>query len=331
MWNHGPVLDIRLRAAAQARTAGSRRSRCCPRQLRGGADRAVARPDRGRRVQRAGARRRADLAADRAAARVRAVSAADRRPVQPGLPAASPARQPGDRAAACPAVRVQVRPGAAGRRGRALRGDLRRAARRPGRGREPRPRPHPPLLPGSHRGHPAHQLLPGRGRGPVPGAQARARRRARGARAAAQVRDLRVLAAVRGGAPAVRRGRARRAALVGAARGLPHRGARPGQGARGEERGHRPVRRQGRLRLQAAAGPGRPRGLPGGGARLLPDVHQRDARHHRQHRGRPGGAAARRGPRRGRRPVPGGGRGQGHRDVLRRREQDRGTVRVLAR
>ena len=34
----------------------------------------------------------------------------------------------------------------------------------------------------------------------------------------------------------------------------------------------------------------------GGGARLLPDVHQRDARHHRQHRGRPGGAAARRGP-----------------------------------
>ena len=40
---------------------------------------------------------------------------------------------------------------------------------------------------------------------------------------------------------------------------------------------------------------------------------------------------ARRGPRRGRRPVPGGGRGQGHRDVLRHREQDRGTVRVLAR
>ena len=82
--------------------------------------------------------------------------------------------KPGDRAAACPAVRVQVRPGAAGRRGRALRGDLRRAARRPGRGGEPRPRPHPPLLPGPHRGHLAHQLLPGRGRGPVPGAQARA-------------------------------------------------------------------------------------------------------------------------------------------------------------
>ena len=78
-------------------------------------------------------------------------------------------------------------------------------------------------------------------------------------------------------------GRPRRAALVGPARGLPHRGARPGQGADGEERGHRAGRRQGRLRRQAAAGrPDRPRGAAGRGRRLLPDVHQRPARRHRQ-------------------------------------------------
>ena len=78
-------------------------------------------------------------------------------------------------------------------------------------------------------------------------------------------------------------GRSRRAALVRPARGLPHRGARPGQGADGEERRHRAGRRQGRLRRQAPAGrPGRPRGRARRGHRLLPDVHQRPARRHRQ-------------------------------------------------
>ena len=57
-----------------------------------------------------------------------------------------------------------------------------------------------------------------------------------------------------------------------------------------------PVRREGRVRMQAAARPRRPGRLPGRGARLLPDVHQRDARRHRQHRRRRRGAAARRGP-----------------------------------
>ena len=80
-----------------------------------------------------------------------------------------------------------------------------------------------------------------------------------------QVRDLRLLAAGRGRAPAVRPGGARRAALVRPARGLPHRGARPGQGPDGEEHRHRARRRQGRLRLQAAARPGRPRGVAGRG------------------------------------------------------------------
>ncbi len=61
------------------------------------------------------------------------------------------------------------------------------------------------------------------------------------------------LAPHRGRAPALRRGRARRAALVGPARGLPHGGPRPGQGAGREERGHRAGRRQGRVRRQAPA------------------------------------------------------------------------------
>ena len=79
-----------------------------------------------------------------------------------------------------------------------------------------------------------------------------------------QVRDLRLLAAVRGRAPAVRAGRPGRAALVRPAGGLPYRGARPGQGADGEERGDRAGRRQGRLRAQAEAG------RPGRGGGLLP-------------------------------------------------------------
>ena len=95
---------------------------------------------------------------------------------------------------------------------------------------------------------------PGGMDGPAaPGAQARPGRRARADLAAPQVRDLRLLAPAGSGAPALRPGGARRAALVGPARGLPHRGARPGQGAGGQERGHRPLRGQGRLRVQAPA------------------------------------------------------------------------------
>ena len=91
-----------------------------------------------------------------------------------------------------------------------------------------------------------------------------------------RVRDLRLLAAGRGRAPALRRGRPRRPALVRPARGLPHRGARPGQGADGEEHRDRAGRRQGRLRRQAAARPGgRPRRVARRGHRLLQDVHLR--------------------------------------------------------
>ena len=86
---------------------------------------------------------------------------------------------------------------------------------------------------------------------------------------AAAVRDLRVLAADRGRAPAVRPGRAGRAALVRPPAGLPHRDPRAGQGAGREERGDRAGRGEGRVR-------GAPRRRRARGGRvLLPDVHLR--------------------------------------------------------
>ena len=71
--------------------------------------------------------------------------------------------------------------------------------------------------------------------------------------AAAALRDLRLFAARRRRASALRQGGARRHPLVRPAAGFPHRGARPGEGAAGEERGDRAGRRQGRLRAEAAA------------------------------------------------------------------------------
>ena len=157
---------------------------------------------------------------------------------------------------------------------------------RAGRGVQPGPGPDPALA--AERDHllAADQLLPaGRGRQPV--------RRVRGqaglaggrrpARAAAEVRDLGVLAAGRGGAPAVRLGGPRRAALVGSPGGLPDRGAGPGQGPDGEEHRYRAGRFQGWLRGQVAAGSGGgPRCLAGRGDRLLQGVHHLAARAHRQ-------------------------------------------------
>ena len=76
--------------------------------------------------------------------------------------------------------------------------------------------------------------------------------------------------------------RARRPALVGPAGGLPHRGARPGEGADGEEHRDRAGRLQGRLRAQARAAGERPRCLHEGRRGLLPGLPARPARHHRQ-------------------------------------------------
>ena len=74
------------------------------------------------------------------------------------------------------------------------------------------------------------------------------------ARAEADVRDLRLLDALRRRASARRQGRARRPALVGSARGLPHGGARARQGADGQEHGDRAGRLEGRLRAEARTG-----------------------------------------------------------------------------
>ncbi len=163
-------------------------------------------------------------------------------------------------------------------------------------------------------------------------AQAQPQGRARPAGAPAAVRDLGLQPAGRGRAPALRPGGARRAALERPARGLPHRGARPGQGADGQERRHRADRLQGRVLPQAAARPrGRPRGVAGGGQGGLPDVHLRPARHHRQPGRRCGGAARARGAPRRRRRLPRRRRRQGHGDVLRHRQRRRAVLRLLAR
>ena len=83
--------------------------------------------------------------------------------------------------------------------------------------------------------------------------QVQERRDHRPAAAAPALRDLRLFAARRRRASALRQGGARRHPLVRPAAGLPHRGSRPGEGAAGEERGDRAGRRQGRLRAQAHA------------------------------------------------------------------------------
>ncbi len=115
------VLDLRLRPSADPERAAHRgRGHRRLHRVRVHARVGLARPDRGRRLQRPGARRRADLAAGRAAARVRAVPAPGGNPVQPGLPAAGAALQPGDHPPAGPLLRVPLRPGLAGRRRGAL-------------------------------------------------------------------------------------------------------------------------------------------------------------------------------------------------------------------
>ena len=181
--------------------------------------------------------------------------------------------------------RLEVAEGRARRAaGRARRRDRDRARR----GGEPRRGPHPAPL--RQRGDvgAAHQLLSARRRRPAEGDhrdQVRQPQDRRPAAAEAAVRDLRLFAARRGRAPALRQGGARRHPLVGPAAGLPHRGARPGQGAAGEECRDRAGRRQGRLRAEAAAGrPARCRA--GRGHRRLQDVHHQPARHHRQSRPR---------------------------------------------
>ena len=111
------------------------------------------------------------------------------------------ARAPRRRARAAGALPRPVRPGAAAPR-RGGRGRRRRRAHPHRRRHRAGRRPHPAQLPRDDHGDAAHQLVP---RAPVLLVQDRPVAGAGHARAAAAVRDLRVLAAGRGRAPAVRR------------------------------------------------------------------------------------------------------------------------------
>ena len=160
--------------------------------------------------------------------------------------------------------------------------------------------------------------------------QARSPRDPGPAAAAAAVRDLRLLAARRGRAPARRRGRPGRAALVRPAGGLPHRGARADEGAAGEERRDRAGRRQGRVRGEGTAG--RPRGAAGRGVACYSDVRPRAARRDRQ----PGRRRRSCRPPRvvrhdGDDPYLVVAADKGTADLLRHRQRDLPGVRVLAR
>ena len=149
------------------------------------------------------------------------------------------------------------------------------------------------------------------------------------AEAPAALRDLRVLAGD-GGHPSPRRpDSSRRDPLVGSQGGLPHGGARPHEGADGEERHHRARGVEGRVRAEARAR--RQRGAGSRGRRAVLHPHARPSRPHRQPRRRGGRPSARRADTRRRRSVPGRGRRQGHGHVLGHRERHRGRVRVLAR
>ena len=281
---------------------GRRPARQRPRPVPGRPARRLGRAQRDRRLQRLVLGGRPDLAAGDGAARLREVHEAGQRALRGRLHRGGAAQQRRHHPAAGAAVRGAVRPGP----GQPAR--RRRGADREGRG-DPEDASTAPSTTwsastttgscaptsthilatlrtnyfqraddGSLRSYISFKLEPSGDPRP--------------ARAAAALRDLRLLTAGRGRAPALRRGRPRWPALVGPARRLPHRGARPGQGADGQEHRDRAGRRQGRLLLQAAARPRRPRRVDGRGHRLLQDLHLRAARHHRQP-GRRGDGAAR--------------------------------------
>ncbi len=104
-----PLDDLRVRPALR-RADAQRVARAVP----GRAARGVGRLQRDRRLQRAGARRRADLAAGHRAPRVREVHAAGQQPVRAGLHRGRAARERRHHPAAGRALRGAVRPGRVG-------------------------------------------------------------------------------------------------------------------------------------------------------------------------------------------------------------------------
>ena len=242
-------------------------------------------------------------------------------------------RQRRPRPAAGGLVRHQVQPGAPGL-AQGPQGDHRGAPgqdqSRTGRRRQSRSRQDHQGLPGRDGRHRPDQRLPVRPGGC--GVQGVTEEDPRPARAEARVRDLRLLPPGGRGAPPVRRRRPRRAALVGSGRGLPDRDPRPGEGSDGQEHRHRAGRREGRVLRQAATrSVERPRGLAGRGGGVLPDLHLQPAGRHRQHHRGSRRSADRGDPLRRRRPLPGRGRRQRDRDLLRYRQRHLGRGGLLAR
>ena len=168
------LLHLRVRPAPRP---DARSARAHP--VRRGAARGVGRLQRDRRLQPARPRRRADLAAGHRAARVRQVPQAGQLALRPRLHRGGAAQQRRHHPAAGRALRVALRPrsrrplAGARRRGAGGQGGGDRGAARQGprRRRQPRPRPHPALLPHAGPGDAAHQLLPAlsrrRGRTPT--------------------------------------------------------------------------------------------------------------------------------------------------------------------
>ena len=320
---------------------GARPGRGRPGRGRGGSP-VVPRPVLGRvgraagerRLQPAGARGRIEPAPDRDLARLLPLHPADRLAVQPSLYRADDGGESDHRPRSRGPVRRALRPRPAGLEPRAAgrhRGADPRAAEP---GREPGPGPHPAPLPRAHQGDLAHQRLAARRRRPAQGLcllQVRSQPDSRPAGTAPRVRDLRLRALCRGRASARRQGRARRSALVGPARGFPHRGAGPDEGPDGQERGDRAGGRQGRLRPQAAAARLGPGGVHGRGRALLQGVPARPARRHRQSGSRRHRPAARRRPLRRRRSLSRGRGRQGYRHLFRLRQRGEPGIRLLAR
>ena len=138
----------------------------------------------------------------------------------------------------------------------------------------------------------------------------------------AALRDLRLFAARRRRAHALRQGGARRHPLVRPAAGFPHRNARPGEGAAGQERRDRAGRLQGRLSCRSACrSAARARRSQAEGVATYKLFIAVAARHHRQSRPQGRGAARQRGAPRRRRSLSRGRRRQGHRDLLRHRQR----------
>ena len=276
-------------------------------------------------------RGRADLAAGDGAARVRQVPAPGRHDVQPGLHRGVPDRQPARRPAA---GRSCSRPGstptsrATGGRGA---DELIAARRSPARSTPSRASTRTASCArflGADPGHAAHQLLPAGADGEpkpyssfkldphaVPDLPAAAARRSRSGSTRPRVEGvhLRFGPVARGGLRWSDRREDFRTEVLGLVKAQMVKNAVIV-----------PVGAKGGFVVKRLPRPGgRPRGVAGRGHRLLPDVHQRPARPHRQPRRRrqavvppPQRRAARR-----RRHLPGRRRRQGHRDVLRHRQQ----------